>query len=346
MKRNVVLIASLVFLVAVFAGCGSSRTAAFAAPASVPPGPQDVKPTIPRQPLLILSAAVGSPSAQLVTLYQDTWNQHIPGLRVSNEPGNMAQNMQNIHTEYAEMGTVSTLIAYPGLYGLDWADGTKYDRVAGMLPMFRFEMVFVTKASRNDINSLSDLNGKALAIGVIGSGADTTGRQLVDFFNINTSQLINGSWTDIGVQFSDNLVDAVFYVGANPVSFLQEIELTTELKYFELTDSEFDRFIGKYPYYSAGYLPANTYAHQTTDYKGLTGWNTVVCSPDLDDDLVYLLVRTIFDNLGPIHTAHPDFSHVSLESVKYLIAPALHPGAERYYRDVGAELPVPAAPPN
>ena len=335
MKRKGVIFSVLIILVILLtAGGGGERGRAAG----------DGMPEIPRRPLNLMATTAGSPSAVSAALVADIWMEHIPGLTITVEPGSMAQNMQNVNAGLADFGSVSTLVAYPGMYGLDWANGVRHTNVRGFLPQFNFHMIFVTKASRTDINSIRDLNGRVLGIGGVGGGADTTGRQLMEFFNIN-ARLINASWTDIGIQFGDDLIDAVFYVGANPVAFLQENELTHELKFFELSDNEFTRFFEAYPYYSRGIVPAGTYRHMREPYTAIAGWNTITVRSDMDEELVYFLTKTLFENLGRLHAGHPDFTHANLDNIRYLTSPPLHPGAERYYREMGAQLPVYPAPP-
>ena len=337
-KRLFVVGVIAVFAIGLFVGCAGPRPAAAAT--SVP---DDLKVEIPRLPLTLASVTVGSPNAIYSAIWADIMMKNIPGLTISVEPGGMAQNMQNVHAGNAEFGLVATLIAYPGYYGMDWAEGVKYDNVRGFFPQYHYHGLFMTKAD-SGIKNITDLEGKVFGIGNVGSGADTTGRQMVEFFGITPRQLVNASWTDIGNMLGDGMLDAVFYLAGHPVAFLQEIELSHDMHYFELTEEQTKQFLEAYPYYATGTIPAGTYKGMPEDYHALIGFNQFICSPSLDDGLVYLMTKTLFENLQPLHEAHPDFQHTLLENVKYMNLP-LHPGAERYYKDMGVELPVMPAPP-
>lgn len=299
---------------------------------------------IPTEPLTIASGTAGGMNGVYGAVWVDIMMKNIPGLTISSQPGATAHNMQMVDAGEAEFGMVPTLIAYPGYYGMDWADGVKYQNLRSMFIQYQYEAVFVCKESKTDINDIFDLEGKIVNLGNAGSGADTTGRQLFDFFGITPKQIVNSSGTDQSTQLSDDLVDVVFYLGANPTTSLQEVELSHTLKFFQLTADQTKQFLDAFPYYSTGTLEAGMYKDLKEDQTCLVGWNQVVCSPDLDEDLVYLMVKTLFENLETLHAAHPDFEQTALENTKYLNI-QLHPGAERYYKEMGVELPTyPPAP--
>ena len=82
-------------------------------------------------------------------------------------------------------------------------------------------------------------------------------------------------------------------------------------------------------------IPANTYPNQSNDVKGIVIRTVVVCREDIDSDLVYKLTKAIFDHLDEIKIITPVAGEMSLERALEGLAIPLHPGAERYYSEVG-----------
>lgn len=343
MKRSGVLLVTCILIAAMALGVGCSQKPQEQVPGEQAPG-KEAEVEIPKRVMAVGSASAGSLYVTYTAAWADMLMKNIEGLNVTVEPGGSSQNMQTIHSGDTDFGITATLQTYPGYYGIGWADGTKYQNVNSLFPSYSYEGVFFTTAANKGINSIKDLNGKIVSFGYAGGGSDFTGRELMEFFGIKPKEIVNASWTDVGGMLGDGLVDAVFYLAGHPASFIQELEMQHELKFFGLTDEEFKQFQEEKPYYNVGIVKSGTYKGMTDDYKALQGWNFIIVSPELSEDFVYLITKTTWENVKAIHDAHVSFVQTDLENVKFMNVP-LHPGAKRYYEEKGVELPKLPPPP-
>jgi len=343
-KRGLVLLACIL-IVSMILGVGCSPKAETAPAAAEPTAAaEEAKVEIPKGVMAVGSASSGSLFVTYTAAWADMLMKNIQGLNITVEPGGSSQNMQTIHSGDTDFGITSTFQTYPGYYGLTWAKGTKYDHINSLFPSYSYEGVWLTTSTRKDINSIKDLDGKIISFGYAGGGSDFTGRELVEYFGIKPKEIVNASWSDVGGMLSDGLVDAIFYLAGHPASFIQELEVSHELKFFGFSDEELKKFQEDNPYYNIGILKSGTYKAMTSDYKALQGWNFIACSPDLPEDFVYLLTKTTWENVAAIHNAHKSFVQTDFSNVKYMNLP-LHPGAKKFYEEKGVELPVlPPAP--
>lgn len=327
--KKVLTILLAVCLVFALVACGGNETAG---------GDDDAPYTLSKNIYSIGGGTAGSAFVTYTTALGDLFTKNVPGMKVTVEPGSSSGNQIAIHNGEQDFGILSSLQVVAGTEGTDWANGKIYDNVCGFIPGYSYEAIFVSMGN-SGIKSFSDLDGKVVAIGAAGSGSDTTGRQLFDFFdNVNPKNLVNGSWTDLGGQLQDGMIDCIFYLAGHPASFITELEVQTDLNIFALTDEEMNKFVGEYEYYVAGDLSKDLYKSMDSDLKVLQGWNFIGVSPDLDDDLVYHLTKTVWENVDVIHNASASFKQTSLENVKTMNL-RVHPGAAKYYEEVGAELP-------
>jgi len=62
----------------------------------------------------------------------------------------------------------------------------------------------------------------------------------------------------------------------------------------------------------------------------------LICSPNLSEDTVYNLTKAIFDNQAEIASAHAKGAELSLEYAVTGVSVPFHPGAEKYFKEVGA----------
>lgn len=296
-------------------------------------------------PAKVMSAGSGGTGSLYVT-YMATWTNLINSnfdTNVTVEPGGSSQNMQLIDGGVTEFGITSSSQAYQGYYGIGWAKGTKYQKVSALFPAYPAITAIFAKADKN-INSIQDLNGKVVSLGVPASGSDVMGRQLFEFFNIKPKQIVNGSWEDTGGMVRDGLVDAVIYIGGNPAGFIQELETAHQLRFIALTPEEMKAFTKEYPYYGTSILPAGTYKGLKEDMETLAIWNFIIASSSLPEDFVYNLMKVTFDNVDQIRQAHSSFVDTDLKNAKFMTLP-VHPGAAKYYQEKGIELPEVPAPP-
>ncbi len=280
----------------------------------------------------------GSVFVTYTTALGDLLSKNVEGMNITVEPGSSSGNQIALNNKEIDFGIISSLQVYAGTQGTDWAEGNVYKDLYSFIPAYSYEALFITKAD-SGIASLSDLNGKVLAVGAAGSGSDTTGRQLVEYFGIQPKELVNGSWTDLGGQLQDGLIDAIFYLAGHPASFVTELEINTKLNIFSLTEEEMNSFVGEYPYYAVGTIAAGTYNAVAADLNVLQGWNFIGISADIDDALAYHLAKVVWENISVIHNASASFAQTSLENVQRMNL-QVHPGVARYYEEQGVTLPV------
>jgi len=89
------------------------------------------------------------------------------------------------------------------------------------------------------------------------------------------------------------------------------------------------------PAYQEGVIPANTYEGQTEDVHTIAVQNFLVTREGVPTETVYKMTKAMFENLDQMVAAHAAAKAIKLENaIKSLPAP-LHPGAEKYYKEVG-----------
>jgi hypothetical protein len=107
----------------------------------------------------------------------------------------------------------------------------------------------------------------------------------------------------------------------------------------EIGDAEYKKLAEIDPTYSPTVIPTDT-------YKGVTGDTKTVASPvlmyttdDMSDDLAYKLTKAFWDHRKMIADAHATGKGLDIAGVRYGVA-KVHPGAQRYYKEVGVEIPA------
>ncbi|MNP09172.1 hypothetical protein D3C76_1012650 [compost metagenome] len=90
------------------------------------------------------------------------------------------------------------------------------------------------------------------------------------------------------------------------------------------------------PAYQSAMIPANTYDGQVEAVPTVAITNILVTRADVPDEVAYEMTRLLFDNLTRLGNSHSAAKDIKLESAAKNLPIALHPGAERYYKEKGA----------
>src|SRR5208282_3869006 len=106
-----------------------------------------------------------------------------------------------------------------------------------------------------------------------------------------------------------------------------------------LSHEQIDTVRKAIPEFNLSRIPAGTYSFQTKDYGAFGVYNFAVGRSDLPDDLVYQLVKAVFENQPTLLQAHPTARETVAQNVLKDTFLPLHPGALRYYREIGIKIP-------
>lgn len=265
------------------------------------------------------------------------WNSSIPGMKANAQStGGTAQNLALLAKGDAEIGFADGLY-YFAYEGKGQFDGKPMKNIRGLVPLYAEPIHFLV-AKGSGIKSLKDLKGKRVSVGAVGSGTEVTVRTLLKVNGIDPDKDIkaeNLGLSDTATAFADKNIDAGLTVGALGIAGVVEI---TTIGTAELIDFEPDaikNLCKELPYYLPFDIPANTYKGQTKPVKAMASWNILVVKDDLDKDLAYNMTKALFEKKKDILNVSTRLASMAPENLKYIQVP-LHPGAEKYYKEIGA----------
>jgi uncharacterized protein len=201
------------------------------------------------------------------------------------------------------------------------------------------EAFTVIVRSDSGIKKFEDLVGKRVNIGNPGSGNRATMEVVMkakgwtrDSFK--TTSELKGS--EQPQALCDNKIDAMIYNAGHPNGAVQEVATSCDVKIISVDGPEIDKLLVSKPYYAYTVIPKGMYAGNPTDVKTFGVKATFVSAAKVSDDIVYQVVKSVFDNLDNFKTLHPVFSNLDAKKMvtEGNTAP-LHKGAERYFREKG-----------
>jgi len=112
-----------------------------------------------------------------------------------------------------------------------------------------------------------------------------------------------------------------------------------KLAYINISDEILAQIQKDAPYFTRYIIPAGTYDGQTEDVATITCKAALYCRADLDEETVYQITKAFYESGDEIAAAHATGKEVQLEGCIDGITTPIHPGAARYYKEMGIAVP-------
>jgi uncharacterized protein len=149
-----------------------------------------------------------------------------------------------------------------------------------------------------------------------------------------------GAWESMASQLKSDDLDAVVFTAGFPTPALAQLIAAEPLDFVQPSADQIALIRKALPEISRSTVPAQTYPTQEHDYPTIGLYNFAVAHKDLPDDLVYKIVKATFGNREELMKAQSSAKETVPANISRDTVLPLHPGAERYYREIGIPVPV------
>lgn len=266
-------------------------------------------------------------------------NRSEHGIRCGVEStGGSVFNTNTIRAGELDFGIVQSDVQYNAINGVVQFEDDAYEDLRAVFALHPEPFTVVAREDAG-VSHFDELEGMRVNVGNPGSGQRATLTQLLESqgkdFGIY-SQASDLVASQMAAAMCDNQVDAIIYVVGHPSGAIEEATTSCPGKLVNVTGSAVDALLDEYPYYARATVPGGMYSGNPDDTETFGVAATLVTSADVSEDVVYELVKAVFENLDGFKDLHPALQVLEPESMvsEGLSAP-LHPGAERYFQEAG-----------
>ena len=272
--------------------------------------------------------------------------------------GAMGEKMKEVFPDSSvtivEGGSVSNLLGLSqGTFALGFSNGQtvpealngmnsfkeKIDNVSTVATLYPNVFHIVVRED-SDIHSVKDLKGKKVSPGIKGYSGELAFLDILKLNNMTYDDL--GGIEYIGTAdgadlLRDGHIDAIVGMISAPVSTFQELDTTLGIRLIPLDDETIKGLHEMNEGYLEYTIEGGTYSNVNEDVKTVAGYTVLLVSDDLmDEETVYQLTKMMVEEKDTWATLSPVMKDFNAEySVKHNVG-KLHPGAEKYYKEVGA----------
>ncbi len=255
------------------------------------------------------------------------------------------QNIRMLDKGEIQLGMSNSAISYHAARGLGgWDKEYKIRAVVTLAPNIG---LFITNKS-SGIKTISDLKSKRVSVGPAGAGFEMFLGPLMTEHGVKYSAEEaeftpqNEIYTNAVQSLADGNTDAAFMGGAIPTPAVVQACNTSDIQFIQYDPAVRQKLIKDYPFFSPATIPAKnksgnpTYKGMEADFEAMNvGSMQLITHADVDEDLIYNLTKTIWENRAEIVKQHPAARAINEKNAARNTGTEFHPGAIRFYKEIG-----------
>jgi len=300
----------------------------------------------------LLAAAPGTVLAQFVTvLTGGTSGVYYPlGVALANNIGKAMPDVKtSVQATKASVENLNLLQAGRGeiafTLGDALSDAWKGNEEAGFKsPLKRLRGIaaiypnYIQIVARADsgVKTLADLKGKSISVGAPKSGTELNARVILAAAGLTYKDFSKVEYLPFGesVELMKNRqIDVTLQSAGLGVSSLRDLATSVDIVVVAIPPDVIKKTND--PAYLPATIPANTYRGQTTDVPSAAIQNYLVSQEGVSTDVAYGMTKALWTGLDSLVAAHSAAKAIDLKHALDGMPVPLHPGAEKYYREVG-----------
>ncbi|MFH4412421.1 TAXI family TRAP transporter solute-binding subunit [Vibrio diabolicus] len=198
-------------------------------------------------------------------------------------------------------------------------------------------------AKTGTVTDLNNLDGKKFSIGKKNSGTENSGRQIMKGLKVNPDKF-NLAYMGYGGSASalqNGTIDGMNTPAGVPVGAVTQAfaALGKDISILSFTDEQIKEANGNYNLWTKYEIPANTYPGLDKPITTIAQPNFLAVREDISEEDVYQLTKAIYENLPFLQGIHKATKAMAIEKAIAGLPVPLHPGAARYYKEMGIEIP-------
>lgn len=285
---------------------------------------------------LTLPAATGSGTYQYFTAVAQMFSKVHPDINITiSSSSGTVENLRLLGAGETEMCSSNASIAHFAYDGKD-----VFKEKIPMRGMFIYDMsnYHIITLDKN-INSIEDLAGKTISIGLVNSLMEKVGSIILDVYELTDKVKIhNLSLGESCTALKDGNIDAALLVNAVPQTSIMELATSRDLKFIPVPAGLAAK-VNERLTTADGIIPAGTYPNQKEDLASFAWYEGFFAHPDADPELVYTFLKVLFSNIDELASLYPRAAKTSPQLCMDGMNMPLHPGAARYYEEIGLTIP-------
>ncbi len=259
------------------------------------------------------------------------------------------ENIQLLKNGEAKVAILQGLIgaqAYEGRGGN--FEGRPYKELRSISMLWSNVEHFVLMEKEITTGTISDIDTKSFSVGPQASGTEQSTLVIMEGIGLTKKNIKPEylGYDDTISAMRDGRLDGGSLPAGIPVSSVMDMTASgVKASVLDVTDEQLDSINSIFNTWFRFVIPAGTYTGIDKEINTIAQPNFLATTTEIDEELVYKLTKTIYENLDKVHQIHNSAKEIQLESALNGLPAPLHIGAYKYFVEAGLEVPEHLIPP-
>jgi len=270
--------------------------------------------------------------------------KNIPGTVITVQPGGGTTNIKLVEQGDSQLAVTNSSSLYDAKKGLKPFEKpyTKIRALANIYPQTHQMMVLADAG----IKEVEDISGKRFVPAAPGQSTYDVNTAVLDIHGLTfdslkakgTKVVLTGAQGQANDMLRDKQIDAVWWSTACPSPGIVDVSLSRDVSFVGIRDDKLKQFLAKYPQFARSTIPAGTYKNQPKEVQTIGWFTTFIASTHMSDEMAYWIVKLMWENRKDLVSANALLSFIDLPTVATGVQLELHPGAKKFYQEIGAKM--------
>jgi len=205
--------------------------------------------------------------------------------------------------------------------------------------------ILADKAKTGTIADLENLKGERMALGAKNSGTIGSNKFLLGNLGLDAEkdfELVYGGYGPSADALQNGQISGLGIPGGAPTGAITRVmaAMGDKIQILDFTDEQAKKADGGFELYTRYVITSGTYPGQAKDINTIAQPNFLAVRADVDEEAVYMITKTIYENLPFLNAIHKATSVMALEKALAGLPMPLHPGAAKYFKEAGLDIPA------
>jgi TRAP transporter TAXI family solute receptor len=262
------------------------------------------------------------------------------GIRCSPEStSGSIHNINAIRTADLDMGMAQSDWQYHAYFGTSkFVDTGPFEDLRHVFSLYWYPLTLVARKD-SGIKEFRDLRGRRVNLGKPGSGQRAVFQAAMSALGVSKDDFAIATEMD-SVEQADalcqNRVDVIVYTAGHPSGLVKALAEACDIQIVPVEGAGIRELVASMSFYELAETPGGMYKGVRNTVPSFGVGTTFVSSADTDSDLVYWIVKSVFDDFGKFRSKHPNLTHLKRdESLGMGMTAPFHDGAVRYFKEAG-----------
>ena len=253
--------------------------------------------------------------------------------------GNLVEGLWKVDRKSADITLTQGDVLYYAANQMYYFNDKKLENLRAVTSCYWVGLQFITRKDFSG-DSPAALAGKRILVGEEGSLSSISAQAILQAYGVNeeNAELVFEDTENAAEALQTEEVDAVFCMGAAPITSFMKMARTDGVRVLPVEGDAAKALMDQYPFYLPYTIPAGSYEGLDEDVGTLGVKTVLVVNKDVDEELVYVMTRVLFENKEAVTEANAKGAELHPQKASEGVSVPFHGGAVRYLNEIGVPL--------